>query len=78
MIIVLNKRCISLKLIIGYARRILADKNLDRQIYELENFGCEKIITEKQSVRNLTECSIYNEMHSKLCFGDILVVHDLS
>src|SRR5699024_6230147 len=37
-----------------------------------------KIFTEKQSGRNFKERSVFNEMRSKLRFGDVLVVHDLS
>ena len=42
-------------MIIGYARVSSKDQNLDRQIQELENFGCEKIFTEKQSGKNFKE-----------------------
>src|SRR5699024_4358296 len=65
-------------MIIGYARVSSADQNLKRQINELEKFGCNKIFTEKQSGRNFKERSVFNEMRSKLRFGDVLVVHDLS
>lgn len=66
------------KLIIGYARVSSADQNLARQVNKLKEFGCNKIFTEKQSGKNFKERSVYNEMRSKLCFGDVLVVHDLS
>lgn len=65
-------------MIIGYARVSSKEQNLDRQIQELENFGCEKIFTEKQSGKNFKERNVYHEMRSKLRFGDVLVVHDLS
>lgn len=65
-------------MIIGYARVSTKDQNLDRQIQELENFGCEKIFTEKQSGKNFKERNVYHEMRNKLRFHDVLVVHDLS
>lgn len=65
-------------MIIGYARVSTKEQNLNRQIQELKNFGCEKIFKEKQSAKNFKERSIYNEMHSHLRFNDVLVVHDLS
>lgn len=34
-------------MIIGYARVSTLDQNLDRQITMLEEYGCEKIVTEK-------------------------------
>ncbi|MFS0783334.1 recombinase family protein [Bacillus sp. 1P06AnD] len=63
---------------IGYARVSSKDQNLARQIKELENYGCEKIITEKQSGKNFYERTKYLELKKKLRFGDILVVHSLS
>ncbi len=65
-------------MIIGYARVSTNEQNLHRQIKELESYGCEKIFTEKQSGKNFAQRTIYNEMRSKLRFGDVLVVHDLS
>lgn len=65
-------------MIIGYARVSSADQNLDRQIYDLEEFGCEKIYTEEQSGSNFQNRQVYHDMRSKLRFGDVLVVHDLS
>src|SRR5690625_5828095 len=62
----------------GYARVSTAEQNIRRQVNELTEFGCEKIFTEKQSGKNFKERSVYNEMRSKLRFGDVLVVHDLS
>lgn len=65
-------------MIIGYARVSSAEQNLTRQVNDLKKFGCQKIFTEKQSGRNFKERTTYNEMRSKLRFGDVLVVHDLS
>jgi|SRR5690625_3465271 len=65
-------------MLIGYARVSSADQNLARQVKDLNEFGCDKIFTEKQSGKNFNERPIYNEMKSKLRFGDVLIVHDLS
>lgn len=65
-------------MIIGYARVSSSDQNLARQVKELEEFGCGKIFSEKQSGKNFEEREIYNDMRKKLRFGDVLVVHDLS
>ncbi|WP_241494472.1 recombinase family protein [Bacillus coahuilensis] len=64
-------------MIFGYARVSSQDQNLDRQIKELESYGCERIYTEKQSGKNSNR-PVYQDMRSKLRFGDVLVVHDLS
>src|SRR5699024_2958439 len=48
------------------------------QIQELQNHGCEKIFTEKQSGKSFKNRPVYQEMRSKLRFGDTLIVHDLS
>lgn len=65
-------------MIFGYARVSSKDQNLSRQIKELENFGCDRIYEEKQSGKNFSERKVYREMRSKMRFGDVLVVHDLS
>lgn len=64
-------------MIIGYARVSSSDQNLDRQLKDLKEFGCEKIFTDKQSGKDFLRPS-YKEMREKLRFGDVLVVHDLS
>jgi DNA invertase Pin-like site-specific DNA recombinase len=64
-------------MIFGYARVSFTDQNLDRQLKELEAFGCEKIYSEKQSGKDFSR-PVYREMRSKMRFGDVLVVHDLS
>src|SRR5690625_223029 len=64
-------------MIIGYARVSSKSQNLDRQIQDLKEFGCDKIFEEKQSGKNFTERPVYNEMRNKMRFGDVLVVHDL-
>lgn len=65
-------------MIIGYARVSSKDQNLDRQIQELENFGCRKIFVEKSSGKTFTDRTVYQQMKEKLRFEDVLVVHDLS
>lgn len=64
-------------MIFGYARVSTKDQNLDRQLKELETFGCERIYQEKQSGKDFAR-SVYQEIRSKMRFGDVLVVHDLS
>lgn len=61
-------------MIIGYAN----DQNLEKQVNELKEFGCDKIFIEKQSGKNNRERFVYSEMRSTLKFGDVLVVHDLN
>src|SRR5690625_5168103 len=65
-------------MIIGYARVSSKEQNLARQVKELEEFGCEKIFTEKQSGKNCKDRTIFNNMRKKLRFGEVLVVHELS
>ncbi len=65
-------------MIIGYARVSSKNQNLARQVRELEEFGCDKIFEEKQSGKNFKDRPVYQELKSKLRFGDVLVVHDLS
>lgn len=65
-------------MIIGYARVSSSTQNLDRQIQELEKFGCDFIFTEKKSGKNFKERKEYRKMRKKLRFGDVLVIHDLS
>lgn len=64
-------------MIIGYARVSSKDQSLARQMKELKEYGCERIFEEKQSGKNL-EREVYKKMRSKMRFGDVLVVHDLS
>lgn len=65
-------------MIIGYARVSSSSQNLARQVSELEEFGCDKIFEEKQSGKNFKDRPVYQALKSKLRFGDVLVVHDLS
>ena len=62
---------------IGYGRVSSKDQNLARQLKELKEYGCDRIFSEKQSGKDFSR-PVYKEMRSKLRFGDVLVVHDLS
>ena len=64
-------------MIIGYSRVSSETQNLARQIKELKEYGCERIFTEKMSGKDFNR-PVYQEMKSKLRFGDVLVVHSLS
>lgn len=64
-------------MIFGYARVSSKDQNMERQLKELESYGCERIYQEKQSGKDFSR-PVYLEMRSKMRFGDVLVVHDLS
>lgn len=64
-------------MIIGYARVSSKDQNLERQLKDLEEYGCERIFTEKMSGKDFTR-PVYRDMRNKLRFGDVLVVHSLS
>ena len=64
-------------MIFGYARVSSKDQNLDRQVKELLSFGCDRIYEEKQSGKDFSR-PVYREMRSKMRFGDVLVVQDLS
>lgn len=65
-------------MIIGYARVSSKEQNADRQVNELKKYGCDEIFIEKKSGKNFSDRSVFKEMRSKLRFGDVLVIHDLS
>lgn len=65
-------------MIIGYARVSSNSQNLARQVNELSEFGCDKVFEEQQSGKNFKDRPVYQTLKSKLRFGDVLVVHDLS
>lgn len=65
-------------MIIGYARVSSKTQNLDRQIKDLKQFGCDKVFQEKQSGKSFSSQPVYKELRKKLRFGDVLVVHGLS
>ena len=64
-------------LIFGYARVCSKSQSLSRQLQELEECGCDRIYEEKQSGRDFNR-PVYKQMRSKMRFGDVLFVHDLS
>jgi len=47
-------------------------------VEELKKAICDRVFEEKQSSRTFGECLVYNEVPSKLRFGDVLVVHNFS
>ena len=61
---------------IGYARVTTTDQNLEPQIDALQNFGCEKIFSEKIS-STIKERKQLNELKNILRKGDILVVYKI-
>lgn len=64
-------------MIFGYARVSSAEQNIDRQVKDLSEFGCDRIYEEKESAKSFDR-PVYQEMRSKMRFEDVLVVHDLS
>lgn len=58
---------------IGYARVSSKEQNLARQMKELEDMGCEKIYTDKQSGKDF-EREQYQEMIHSLKEGDLLLI----
>lgn len=64
-------------MIIGYARVSSTEQNLERQIRQLKEFGCEKIFSDKISGKDFKRPD-YQKMKSLLRFGDTLVIQSLS
>lgn len=64
-------------MIYGYARISLFDQNLDRQLKDLEVFGCEKIYYDKE-FRKESFRPVYRELRSKIQCGDVFVIHNLN
>ena len=58
-------------MIFGYARVSSKDQNLDRQLKELKAYGCDRIYQEKQSGKDFLR-PVYQDMRSKMRFGDVL------
>lgn len=61
---------------IGYARVSTIEQNLDRQIKDLNEKGCEKIYCDKKSGKDFDR-EQYQEMIANLKEGDILYIHSL-
>ncbi len=62
---------------IGYARISSKTQNVDRQIKELNEYGCDKIFIDIASGRDFKRTE-YQKMKNILRFDDELVIHDLS
>ena len=52
-------------MLIGYARVSSKEQNLDRQLLQLKNFGCEYIVEEKASGKNRYERQKFQELLQK-------------
>ena len=61
---------------IGYARVSTKEQNLDRQLQNLEEQGCDKVYTDKQSGKDFNRPS-YQKMIANLQKDDVLVLHSL-
>lgn len=64
-------------MIIGYTKGNFKSNNSNEQIIELKEFGCTKVFKEKQSVKHLKKQTVYKEMRSQMCSGDVLVVQNM-
>lgn len=64
-------------MLVGYARVSTKEQNLDRQLKELSEAGIEKLFTEQQSGKNVTDRSAFNEMLNFVRQGDTVVVSSL-
>ncbi|WP_408011487.1 recombinase family protein [Pseudalkalibacillus sp. A8] len=60
-------------LLIGYARVSSTGQNLDRQIQELKNYGCEHIVIERSIER-----PEFEKLMQQIRFKDVIVCHDLT
>ncbi|WP_172424026.1 recombinase family protein [Paenibacillus larvae] len=63
-------------MMIGYARVSSTDQNLDRQIQELESYGCEHIVVEKES--GIVERPEFEKLLKQIRFKDVIVCQDLT
>lgn len=62
---------------IGYARVSTREQNLDRQLEQLEEYGCDKVVQEKQSGKNIDDRKELQQLLSILREDDELVVVSL-
>ncbi|RAK47827.1 transposon DNA-invertase (plasmid) [Macrococcoides bohemicum] len=62
---------------IGYARVSSTSQNLDRQISNLKNVGCQKIFTEKMSGKNIKDRPVLQEALNYCREQDIFIVESL-
>lgn len=61
----------------GYARVSTREQNLDRQLEQLEEYGCDKVVQEKQSGKNIDDRKELQQLLSILREDDELVVVSL-
>lgn len=64
-------------MIIGYARVSTEEQNLDRQVDELKQAGCKKIVTEKLS-GTINDRPVLQTVLEVLEAGDVIVVSELT
>ncbi|MDP2947188.1 MAG: recombinase family protein [Nanoarchaeota archaeon] len=64
-------------MLIGYARVSTPEQNLERQIDQLKEYGCEKIFSDKVS-GNKKELPEYNKMLEQLRPGDSIILDEFS
>ncbi|NIX97836.1 recombinase family protein, partial [Staphylococcus aureus] len=64
-------------MIVGYARVSSIDQNLERQLDNLKTFGAEKIFTEKQSGKSITNSPVFLEAVNLVRMGDRFVVESI-
>jgi len=63
----------------GYIRVSTKHQNLERQLEELKPYGCDEIIQEKQSGKNVTDRPLFTDLlDNKLKPGDVLVTSEMS
>ena len=62
---------------VGYARVSTTSQNLENQIDQLKNAGCEKIFSEKRSGKNKADRKQFNIMMDFVREGDILFITKL-
>lgn len=62
-------------MLIGYCRVSTNEQNLDRQIENLKNYGCDKIYCDKATGKNFNRPE-YIKLKDAIRSGDILVVHE--
>ena len=63
-------------MIFGYARVSSSEQNLDRQVKDLESYGCEEIIIEKES--GVIARPEFEKLLQQIRKNDVVVCHDLT
>lgn len=64
-------------MLVGYMRVSTLDQQLDRQLIQLEEAGCEKIFEEKVSGKNVSDRDVFKDCLTFLRQADTLVVTSL-